>query len=654
MTFLSPSMLLLGLAVAVPLVLHLLQRHQGPRVVFPALRYLKRAEREHATRIRLRQVLLLALRLLAILLLAAAAARPFVRGVGEGHEPTSVVIILDNSLSSGAVVEDRRVVDGLKEAALATLDAAGPDDRFWLIRAGSPWLPAIRGDVVAIREAVRRTEPTAAGTDLGAEVERAASILAGEPGERVREIHLLSDLQASGVRRLEAAGPDAPPIAVLEPAREPPPNRAVAAVEVGGGLPPRSDERSNVTAGIVSTGGEADSIAVRLVVDDAVRAAALVPAGDVAVLPFPGRPAGLVTGHVEIDPDAQSADDRRWFVAEVAPPPSLGLTERLPFLEEAVDVLEEAGRVRRAEPGTADVVLAPGALGADAVRGGRAVVVLPPASPLEVAAANQRLATAGIPWRLRAPDGGEARLEVEGGELGRVLADVRLRQVYGLEPQGTPGDSVVLRLRDGSPWAALGEMPEGGRYVVLATPLTPEGGTIPTSAAMVPLLDRAVSVWVAAEGRRTAYEPGEAVRLPAADSIVGPDGAQAARENAAYRFQEPGIYHAVRSGRTVAAYAVNPPASESDPVRLTPGELRDRLPGRTVRHADADGWDGVIYHRRLGREITVPLALLALALLLTEAAVAAAGRAARRDPGQDTPAAGVRARAGVGAAGRGA
>src|SRR5688500_7474982 len=146
MGFLNPLWLLLGAAIAVPLILHLLQRHQGPRVIFPAVRYLQRAEREHARRIKLRQLLLLLLRIAAVLFLAFAAARPFIRSGGVSHEPTAAVIILDNSMSSGLVRDDRRVLDELKDRALATLERAGPDDRFWLLRAGAAWEPALPGD----------------------------------------------------------------------------------------------------------------------------------------------------------------------------------------------------------------------------------------------------------------------------------------------------------------------------------------------------------------------------------------------------------------------------------------------------------------------------------------------------------------------------
>ena len=109
MSFLSPLFLFAAAAVAVPLVLHLFHRQEGQRVVFPALRYLLRTEKEHARRIRLRQLLLLLLRCAVIVLLALAGARMVLAGRGAAHPPTAVVVLLDNSLSSGRVLgEDRR------------------------------------------------------------------------------------------------------------------------------------------------------------------------------------------------------------------------------------------------------------------------------------------------------------------------------------------------------------------------------------------------------------------------------------------------------------------------------------------------------------------------------------------------------------------
>jgi hypothetical protein len=626
MTFLAPALLALGLAVAVPLILHLLQRHQGPRVVFPALRYLRRAERESATRIRLRQVLLLALRVLAVLLLAAAAARPFLPMAGETHHPTSVVLVLDNSLGSGAVVGERQVLDYLKDAALATLERAGSEDRFWVLRAGQPWEPAVRGDAAVAAEAVRRTEATAGGADLTAAVERAATILATEPEARAREIHLLSDLRRSSLRPSpDGAGP---PVLVLVPPVETPAQRAVTAVEVGGGLPPRAGERSTVAATIRGFGGAppTDSVDVRLVVEGTVHAVARTAVGSTALLPLPARPPGLVAGHVEIDRDALAADDRRFFVTEVLPPPTVALAEPLPFVDEALDVLQEAGRLQRT-PGAAELVIAPGAVGVEALRRGAGVLLLPPASPLELAAANQRLAGAEVPWRLGPPGGGEARLDAAGSGLEAVLEEVRLRQVYALEPVGDPEAAVLLRLRDGQPWAVAGDA-SGGRYVLLATPLTAEGSTIPTSAAMLPLLDRALSGWAADTPPTAEFHPGHVITLPAADTMVRPDGRRdPVQPGGVYRLATPGVYRALRGGATIAAYAVNPPAEASDVERADPRVLSGFLSGDPVRSVPARGWTQAIFHQRIGREVSLPLVAVALAVLLLESALAAPGRA---------------------------
>ena len=135
MGFLSPLLLVLGLGIGVPLILHLLRHGERIKVVFPAFQYLHRTEREHARRIRTRQLLLLLLRCAAVLLAALAAARPFLPQGNDSHRPTAVAIVIDNSLTSGRVVGQRRVLDTLIAAGLEVTDRAGPDDRFWLIRA---------------------------------------------------------------------------------------------------------------------------------------------------------------------------------------------------------------------------------------------------------------------------------------------------------------------------------------------------------------------------------------------------------------------------------------------------------------------------------------------------------------------------------------
>src|SRR5207247_9041329 len=99
-------------AAASPALLDLLEGRVPPEAEFPALRYLSEAERQNARRLTLRHLLLLLLRTALIVLLALAAARPLFPTRASGgslHEPTALAVILDNSPSSGLVVDGRPV-----------------------------------------------------------------------------------------------------------------------------------------------------------------------------------------------------------------------------------------------------------------------------------------------------------------------------------------------------------------------------------------------------------------------------------------------------------------------------------------------------------------------------------------------------------------
>src|SRR5690606_40036462 len=119
-----------------------------------------------------------------------------------------------------------------------------------------------------------------------------------------------------------------------------------------------------------------------------------------------------------------------------------------------------------------------------------------------------------------------ARFEaVAGDDLRRSLEEGRVREYFPLEPVGAvaagsassgamaAADSVLLRLRDGPPWAVRGDHPAGGRSVALASALTLEATALPTSAAMLPLLDRMIGPWASTESGMTEAEPGTVLAL---------------------------------------------------------------------------------------------------------------------------------------------
>src|SRR3954467_1289024 len=132
MTFLTP-LFLIGLAgLAVPVLLHLIQRERKQVVQFPSLMFLRRIPYQSVRRRRIRHWLLLAMRCAAIVLIVLAFARPFFQqgafaaaAVAGARE---VVILLDQSASMGygdhwqkARDAAHRVVAGLAADDKATL-----------------------------------------------------------------------------------------------------------------------------------------------------------------------------------------------------------------------------------------------------------------------------------------------------------------------------------------------------------------------------------------------------------------------------------------------------------------------------------------------------------------------------------------------------
>ena len=396
MGFLSPIFLVAGLAVAVPLILHLFHRHDAKRMVFPALQYLLRTEKEHARTIRFRQLLLLLLRIATVLLLVGAGARPFLRGGGGVHEPTATVLIVDNSMSSGLIRGGARVLDLLKAVALRSIDRASDEDRVWLIRAGEPWGQAITGSRPDVSAAVLETEVTDARGDLRSALERAV-VLASGAGLAAAEIHLISDLQASAFEGTGSPVEGGPvPVVVFDEGSGDRENAYLDSLLIGGGLLPLANQRTRLS---VRLAGDADSadVPLRLVVANRIRGTATGGVGLSALLPIGPFAAGYVDGYVETDPDDLRGDDRRFFAFRVRSAPTLAMSGLTPFfLSEAIPVLIDADRVRPAPIRDADILISVAGAGmTEAAKEGRAVVVLPPNDPVLLPGLNRALTRNG-------------------------------------------------------------------------------------------------------------------------------------------------------------------------------------------------------------------------------------------------------------------
>lgn len=620
--------------LAVPLLLHAFRRHEGVRVTFPALRYLERTQRHHARRIRSRQLLLLLLRLGAVALLILAGARLYVRGAGPAHPPTALAIVLDNSLSSGAVVGEERVLDGLRRLALASLDRAGDEDRIWVIRAGEPWAPSLPTGREEARRLVVETAPTDGGADLGAAVARARELVSSAPLGH-REIQLISDLQASGFPEATGSPAGDVPVVAWVPPGAPAPNRALGALVVGEGLAPVVGERAGLAVELAAWGDSAPAaMPLRLVVGGNVVGATAGSPGSVAVLPLPPAPEGWVLGHVETDPDALGADDRRFFAFPSRRAPTVAVAgEAGRFLSGALDVMAAGGRLRRVPLAEADVVFAPAGAGLDGAAGHAATVVLAPDDPVLLPAANRRLRDAGIPWTLEPREPGRTRT-LEGATLPPGLAGTSVEAPFGLvATDGRDASGSVLAWAGGDPWLVVGTHASGGSYVLLASPLDPDFTSLPVSAGMIRFTDWLVTTRGRGATTSTAGTAGlplaapagaRTVRLPSGTELPV-DGSRTVRTTS-----HAGHYTFLAGDSVVGHAAVNPPVAESDPGRLPPAALAGVIGGDVRTVSDAAAWERAVFTSRRGTEVAPALLGAALAILLAEAFLASGGSRAPR------------------------
>jgi hypothetical protein len=101
-SFLNPWFWLGALAMAAPIWLHLRRKRETNLVEFTALRFLDDQPEPRRSPLRLRDLVLFALRVLALLLLVAAFAWPYLRGANTAPVKESRVYILDNTLSHQA------------------------------------------------------------------------------------------------------------------------------------------------------------------------------------------------------------------------------------------------------------------------------------------------------------------------------------------------------------------------------------------------------------------------------------------------------------------------------------------------------------------------------------------------------------------------
>lgn len=136
MNFLNPSILIGLLAVSIPILIHLLNLRKIKKVEFSTLMFLKEIQKSKMRRIKLKQLLLLLLRVMAVIFLVLSFANPVYEGYAgnnAGRAGYTTLIFIDDSFSMSARDGRGEYLNQASDAVKKILESHSESDNIYLV-----------------------------------------------------------------------------------------------------------------------------------------------------------------------------------------------------------------------------------------------------------------------------------------------------------------------------------------------------------------------------------------------------------------------------------------------------------------------------------------------------------------------------------------
>lgn len=690
MTFLNPFLLVALAAAAIPLLLHLLNLRKLRTVDFSSLRFLKELQKSRIRRLKLRQLLLLLLRIGLVVFAVLAFARPAVEGsigLPGARASTTAVILLDNSYSMEVRDAGGVRFKAAQRAALDVIELLQEGDEAYLVpmtdvRAAAGVEPTRNRE--ALRNAVNAMQYGYRRADLNDALRMAASLIDGSENLN-KEVYIITDAQRSNVVGSDSLKVFAADVRVyLLPI-------GTGAVPAGTNLGLDSlrvlssvfevGKPIEVRAWVHNYGGDdVAGVPVSLLLNGerTAQGSVSVPAGASVAIDLAGAPKrpGLQGGSVELAADALDADNRRYFAFPVLGAMRVAVAaspQTRDYLSLALTLAGSNVNVRNVAPdglaavdlaGVEAVVLSDATV-RDAARlaqfvedGGGLVIFGGPG--LDRNAFNSGLgASLGI--ALGAPLVADAGKPLVFGSVERehpifngVFDPARPGTVESPKiAQAVPsaGGETIIRLSGGQPF--MSEFRRGrGRVVYIGAPASQAWSDLPLKGIFVPLATRSV-LYVGARGDlfpRTIVGENVTVPLPARANlptqvrVAGPGGHDEFVPVRRYpsgasitydRAGAPGVYRVLAGSEELALFSADMGNGESDLRPMPPDELQQAVAARmaaperfSVLNPSGGDFADAITESRFGLELWKYMLGLALLCAFAEMLV---GRTAKQN-----------------------
>lgn len=599
MNWLLPGFLAGSLLVGLPIALHFLRSRPKTEIRFPSLRFLGESALRDTRKHRLRRWLTLALRVLVILLLAAAFSRPFWKDAQSVHQ-TALLVAVDNSMSMQAGQRWEK----LRQQAISALDQLVPGDQAGVLQINPAprWLIPMTADLASVRAALLEMKPGFETTRYPAAIRLAGQALAAQPSHK-KVLVWMADEQRLGWLGAPFDQPLPAGLNIQFGETAPAPERQ-AAITSARWLPTAKGGAVEVSVRLYSPATDQRQVEVRS--GDTVLGSQKVTltqnAENKISLPVTLPPGQAIDGlKVTMTPDDLAADDTAWIA--VMPPTAAQVLNEPP--SSGTDFLAHAlGSTRKLSENPLEPVAFPPTewpLASVAViqsgqtfnnaqranldrfaKGGGALWIFVDGSPEQ----RQWLDARGVhiaerspetdPWTLRDWDTENPLLSAFGNEGLFSLMDVEFYQGYDLAGDGvTP----VANWPNGA--AAIATVSSGGqKFLICGFPPNREATDWMVQPSFVPFVHQAVRWLASLNSIGRNWRVGDTIPLPATKGTwraIDSPRAEPPREiSGGVQPEAPGLYE-FSDGKTRTVFAVNTPLAESDLAPWPDADLLARL-----------------------------------------------------------------------------
>ncbi len=205
MIFLNPAILFGLLAASIPVIIHLFNLRKLKKIEFSTLTFLKELQKNKIRKIKLKQWLLLALRVLIILFVVMAFARPALQSMQIGGTTsaakTTAIFILDDTFSMSVVDQKGSYFNQSKEIIKQVISQLQEGDEVGVILVSNP--KAENGLTSSLSEFIKNVDQldlSFSSGDINSAITKASEIIS-ESKNFNKEIYVLSDFQKNKITK---------------------------------------------------------------------------------------------------------------------------------------------------------------------------------------------------------------------------------------------------------------------------------------------------------------------------------------------------------------------------------------------------------------------------------------------------------------------